>query len=148
MALRARYDVEEDRILLAFVTPEEVVQFWMTRRRWLGILRAASGFSSDAVGSQTAAPKKSKMTEPSGPELPPVIPVAVRVKNTGRGMKLIFERQNMPSLFFNCALGEVPGLVAFLKKHAELAGWDPDAALARSARAAEIRQARIGQTFH
>ena len=133
MGLRARYDAGEDRILLAFDTSDSVVQFWMTRRRWIAIIKALSDIPVEASLREAEPPRAGKVA-PSGSlasEHPPVSPTAVRIRNTGRGARLVFERRDAPQLLFNCTHQEIPALLTFFREQGDLAGWDVAAALAR-----------------
>jgi hypothetical protein len=133
MALKARYDPREDRMLLLVTGPEGERRFWITRRLWLGIYRQLARL---APGDEAAArpPAASGRPAPIPPEEAQhaALLQTVHISGDGDGIKLVFATgKDEDKLTINVAK---PGFAQFkrtLEMQAERAGWDSASALER-----------------
>jgi hypothetical protein len=132
MAIKARYDAKEDRMLLIFEPKEgtegERRALWVTRRQWLGLY----------TGLGPLKPEKPQQRQP--PVKPQALPEsltkgavqcdAVKLRRKDDAFQIAFEAENRPTGMQ--VKGEaLEQLKQLLDQQAERAGWDPQAAATR-----------------
>jgi len=142
MAIKARYDAKEDRMLLIFEPKEgaegERRAFWVTRRQWLGLY----------TGLGPLKPEKPKQKQP--PTKPQALPEAltkgavpceaVKLRRKEDTFQIAFEADNKPTGLQ--VKGEaLEQFKQMLDQQAERAGWDPQAAAVRIRAAAAANAA-------
>jgi len=135
MALRAKYDPKQDRMLLTLHPAEgEPHAFWVTRRQWLGLLHAMTDLPALAAepDAPPRPPSRQRRLSANVNETPPEpIPVrGIRLRRLTDGVKLIFVT-GVQGVGVDFSTAGVAQLRAMLQQQAERAGWDVGAALAR-----------------
>ena len=141
MAIKARYDAREDRMLLIFEPKEESGTrraFWVPRRQWLGLYS----------GLGPLKPEKPREKQP--PAKPQALPEsltqgavavdAIKLRRKDDGYVIAFEAQDKPIAMQ--AKGEtLEQFKQMLDQQAERAGWDAPAAFQRRKAAAAANAA-------
>jgi len=143
MSLQARYDPQADRMRLTLQSAEGSLQaFWVTRRQWLGWLRALlllpQPRDAESARSERAPPKPPKPRRQRGAADDSVEPqplTAIRLRRAGERVQVVFAVQGERAAARAATLTLPPEGVEqmrdLLQQQAEQAGWDPGAALTR-----------------
>jgi hypothetical protein len=151
MGLRAKYDLDEDRMRLTLQWGEGAEQhFWVTRRLWLGLLFALNNLPPEAL---TDLPTGSKTSDATSQKqaVKPVSVEAMLLKNIQlrrikTGTKLVFLTINQGGLSLDLSPKTIAELKTLLERHAASAAWDVEAFQARMSSAqmakAAVQKAR------
>lgn len=134
MALHAKFDALEDRMLLTLRPPEGAGRaFWVTRRQWLALLDAVVALRlPDAdPGLTSEPPLDNRKRAPGGPTAQAVPVQALRLRPAASGgAKLAFVAgENGAAMSLSDA--GLEQLKQLLLQQAERAEWDVAAALER-----------------
>jgi hypothetical protein len=141
MAIKARYDAKEDRMLLIFEPKDEGGErraFWVTRRQWLGLYS----------GLGPLKPEKPRAKQP--PAKPQVLPEALtkgavaleslKLRRKDDAFQIAFEAEGKP-MGMQVKGDTLEQLKQMLDQQAERAGWDSQAAFLRMKAAAAANAA-------
>ena len=141
MAIKARYDAKEDRMLLIFEPNKEGGDrraFWVTRRQWIGLYS----------GLGPLKPEKPRAKQP--PAKPQVLPEALtkgavaleslKLRRKDDAFVIAFEAEGKP-VGMQVKGDTLEQLKQMLDQQAERAGWDAPAAFQRLKAAAAANAA-------
>ena len=154
MDLRARYDPNEDRMLLELCSAAEVLHaFGWTRRQWLALLNRVRGVllkmgeSAQAPSGPMAPTDRRRASQVAGAaaQAPVVEPLRLddfRLRTISSGLRLTLVAHGLGTAVDLQAAG-LQQLDDLLTSQAERAGWDPEAAMGRLKAAAMARAAVV-----
>jgi len=125
--------------------------FWVTRRQWLGLLRALGDMPPAVVGDEPEQPPAAAQSRPkpaAGGADEAAVPLkAIRLRRYKGGVKLVLVMNDDQGVFIDVPTTGVAQLLGMLRQQAERAGWDVEAALARLSSAqlasAAVKKARL-----
>lgn len=139
MALQAKYDPRQDRMLLTLDVKKQDTgrSFWLTRVQWLGLMVQLAAVSEKPVDDGGALPPRKSAPQPLPPQPNAVMAEGLKLRREGEGVRVAIGTG--PDAVGLMLQGEsLANFRRMLVTQAERAGWDPRAALERinAARAA------------
>ncbi|HEY8049838.1 MAG TPA: hypothetical protein VIE63_11740 [Ramlibacter sp.] len=139
MALKARYDAKEDRMLLIFEPKEgERRSFWVTRRQWLGLYNGLGPLKPEKP--QAKQPPAKLQVLPEALTKDAVTLQSLKLRRKDDAFAISFEAGGQP-MGMQVKGEALEQLKQMLDQQADRAGWDAQAAFQRIKAAAAANAA-------